>query len=64
MLKKIIYVVVAIALLAGVFAGGAFFGYFQPPAVEKVAGLFNKETPMPANVDFSPFWVAWNEINS
>ena len=64
MLKKIIYVVVAIALLAGVFAGGAFFGYFQRPAVEKVAGLFNKETPMPANVDFSPFWVAWNEINS
>ncbi|MBU3925739.1 S41 family peptidase [Patescibacteria group bacterium] len=64
MLKKIIYVAVAIALLAGVFSSGAFFGYYQRPAVEKVTELFNKETPKPAEVDFSPFWVVWNEINS
>lgn len=64
MLKKITYVAAAVALIAGVFAGGAFFGYSQRPAVEKITGLFNKETPKPANVDFSPFWAAWNEINS
>lgn len=64
MLKKIIYAVAVIALLIGIFSGGAFFGYSQRPAVEKITELFNKETPKPANVDFSPFWTAWNEINS
>lgn len=64
MLKKIIYAVAVIALLIGIFSGGAIFGYSQRPAIEKVTELFNKETQKPANVDFSPFWVAWNEINS
>lgn len=64
MLKKIIYAAAVIALLIGIFSGGAIFGYSQRPAVEKITRLFNKETLKPANVDFSPFWVAWDEVNS
>lgn len=62
--KKIIYFVLILALFGGVFAGGAIFGYYKRPAVEKVYTLFNKETAKPADVDFSPFWTAWNTIGS
>ncbi|HDO23705.1 MAG TPA: S41 family peptidase [bacterium] len=62
--KKIIYFSVVVALLGGIFIGGAFFGYSQRPEVEKTAGLFNKGLNMDAKVDFSPFWTAWNVINS
>jgi carboxyl-terminal processing protease len=60
--RKIIYSVLILALVGGVFAGGAIFGYYKRPAVEKVYTLFNKEATKPADVDFSPFWVAWNTI--
>jgi len=62
--KKIIYFVLILALFGGVFVGGALFGYYKRPAVEKVYALFNKEATKPADVDFSPFWVAWNTIES
>lgn len=68
-LRKIIYAFIILALLLGIFSGGVFLGYNQKLAVEKVTGLFNKEVPdLTAfddikGVDFSPFWVAWNELN-
>jgi len=62
--KKIISIFVALALFIGIFGTGAFFGYFQRPAVEKVLNLFNKEATKPPQVDFSPFWVSWNTIKS
>jgi len=62
--KKIISIVVSVLLVAGIFTGGALFGYSQRPAIEKVTSLFNKETPKPAEIDFSPFWVSWNTIKS
>ena len=61
-IRKIIYFILILALVGGVFAGGAIFGYYKRPAVEKVYALFNKEATKPADVDFSPFWVAWNTI--
>lgn len=62
-IKKIIYFFLIVAVVGGVFAGGAIFGYYKRPAVEKVYTLFNKEATKPADVDFSPFWVTWNTID-
>ncbi len=63
--KKLIYIAVLVALLGGVFVGGAFFGYYNRPAIEKVTGLYNKEAiNKPTEVDFSPFWVAWDTVKS
>lgn len=60
--KKIILLIIALLLCLGIFGGGAFFGYSQRPALEKVLVLFNKEVQKPAEIDFSPFWVAWSTI--
>lgn len=63
MLKKFAYIFAVIALVGVIFGGGVFFGYSQRPEIDKVASIFNKETLKPADVDFSPFWGAWNKIN-
>jgi carboxyl-terminal processing protease len=63
-IKKILLFLVVLALFLGTFIGGAFFGYFNRPAIEKVTVLFNKEASKPAPVDFSPFWITWNIIES
>jgi carboxyl-terminal processing protease len=64
-MKKVIYFILALALVGGIFAGGAFFGYYNKPVIEKVTGLYNTEAiNKPAQVDFSPFWVAWDTIKS
>ncbi|MBI4692216.1 MAG: S41 family peptidase [Candidatus Terrybacteria bacterium] len=62
--KKIIFSALVLALLVGIFIGGAFFGYANRPEIEKVRILFNKESAKPAEIDFSPFWKAWNTIES
>ncbi|MFA4890068.1 MAG: S41 family peptidase [Candidatus Paceibacterota bacterium] len=61
-LKKSLYFIIVLALFGGVFTSGAIFGYYKRPAVEKVYTLFNKEATKPADIDFSPFWVAWSTI--
>lgn len=62
--KKITVYAVCFFAVLGIFAGGAFFGYSQRPEVEKVFGLSNKEISKETEVDFSPFWKAWNIISS
>jgi len=61
--KAALYAGCFFAVLA-IFIGGTFFGYSQRPQVERVFGLSNKETGKEADVDFSPFWTAWNTIAS
>ncbi len=56
-------VVVAIIALGSVFFGGVYVGYNSRPAVEQVAGVSNKESLKPEDVDFTPFWQAWNILN-
>ncbi len=58
--RKTFTIILTTALLAAVFVLGGLVGYSQRPAVEKVKILFNKEVQKPAEVDFSPFWRAWN----
>ncbi|MBI2054528.1 MAG: S41 family peptidase [Candidatus Sungbacteria bacterium] len=53
--------------LAFIVVGASFFlgigvGYINRPAVEKVAGILNKETAKPAEVDFNQFWDVWRRI--
>jgi len=50
-------------VLIGVFFAGAFWGYSNRPAVEKITNLTNKNAGKPAAVDFSPFWKAWNAVD-
>ncbi|PIR58096.1 MAG: hypothetical protein COU71_00480, partial [Parcubacteria group bacterium CG10_big_fil_rev_8_21_14_0_10_38_31] len=61
--KKVLIFLVVIILASGIFIGGAFFGYSNRPAVEKVTNLYGKEERKPAEVDFSPFWSAWELID-
>lgn len=60
--KRIVFIIGVVLVFCLVFGGGVFFGYSQRPEIEKVAELFNKETAKPAQIDFSPFWSAWNVI--
>ncbi|HPV33630.1 MAG TPA: PDZ domain-containing protein, partial [Candidatus Paceibacterota bacterium] len=60
---KLILVVVAICALFSAFLIGVYYGYEKRPEVEKVAGLVNKEPGETVEVDFAPFWKAWNIVN-
>ncbi len=61
--KKVAYISAVASLVIGVFVAGVFFGYSQRPAIERVHNLINKESGKPDNVDFSPFWKAWNNVD-
>jgi len=56
-------VVVALCALGGAFFGGVYIGFNSRPEIEQVVGVANKEALKPAEVDFTPFWQAWNIIN-
>ena len=50
-----------VVLLA--FGAGAYVGFQHRPAIESVTVLSSKETGKPEQVDFSPFWQAWNVLD-
>lgn len=62
MIKKILQKVFLIILLAIFFGVGFWFGQNNRPSIEKVEGVFNKETIKPGSVDFSLFWDAWAKV--
>lgn len=62
MKKKIIYSIVALALIAASFSGGYWSGQNSRPAIEKVTGLQNLEQNKVPAVDFSLFWDAWVRV--
>ena len=51
-------------LIGSGFAGGYYLGINRLTEVEKVRGLSNISNPVTASADFTPFWTAWNVINS
>jgi len=53
------------AVVIFVFIAGIYFGYTNRPEVQKITALLNKEEPAGlSEVDFDPFWKAWNIIES
>lgn len=61
--KKFLIFLAVIIFAGGIFTSGVFVGYSNRPAVEKVTNLYGKEERKPAEVDFAPFWSAWELIN-
>lgn len=59
---KLVTIASALILLGIVFASGAYFGYEQRPYIERVTGISNQEWGVEngEEVDFDPFWKAWN----
>lgn len=62
MTKKILYSIVILALIAGSFGGGFWYGQNSRPSIEKVTGLQNLEEGKTADVDFNLFWDAWVRV--
>jgi len=62
MRRKFISSIIIVILLAGSFYGGFWYGKNSRPSIEKVSGVFNKETGKPDSIDFSLFWDSWTQI--
>lgn len=60
--RRTIWLLIIVAWVA-TFALGLYLGYEKRPAIDRVVGLASKEVAKPANVDFAPFWQAWNLLN-
>ena len=60
--NKYLLVFMAILAVAGVFYGGFFFGQNQKPPNGKEFNIINQEAGQQAEVDFAPFWTAWNTV--
>ncbi len=61
--KTSLYVITSLALLCGVFAAGAYFGYHRLPEISKVGTVVNKEVRVDTSADFDSFWKVWNLLN-
>ncbi|PIQ69506.1 MAG: hypothetical protein COY22_02560 [Candidatus Tagabacteria bacterium CG_4_10_14_0_2_um_filter_40_13] len=64
--KKTIFWGIITALLTAIFIAGVYLGYANRPAIQKVTALFNKESAIQSaqQIDFAPFWAAWNAIET
>jgi len=61
-IRRLVWFLVIVAW-AATFALGVYLGYEKRPAIDRVIGLSNKEVTKPPEVDFEPFWQAWNLLN-
>jgi len=64
-LRKISVSLGGVLLILAIFFAGAYFGYSERPAIEKVTSVTNKATPpliSSDSVDFDPFWESWKII--
>lgn len=62
--RKFIYISLTIVVVAGAFLSGVYLGFENRPEVDKITSLLGKEDKAPVNVDFSPFWETWNELDN
>ena len=60
--KIILYVVVSLVLIAGVFGVGLYIGYSKRPEIDKVSTVVNKTPNLDTTADFNAFWKAWNVL--
>ena len=63
-IKRIGFLLVALAIIGARFGFGTYVRYHERPAIEQVTDLYNKETGKPDHVDFVEFWEAWNILKS
>ncbi len=61
-MKKIVYSIIILVLIAGSFGGGYWYGKDSRPAIEKVTGLQNLDQGKSLAVDFNLFWDAWVRV--
>lgn len=59
-LKRIGLFILALLIIGAGFGIGVYVGRNQQPDIDKISGLYNKETLKPDDVDFGPFWKAWS----
>src|SRR3989338_3389308 len=57
------YVVAIILVVLGIFFTGFYFGKVNQQENEKIASILNKNIVVGENIDFAPFWKAWEVIN-
>jgi len=62
-LRTLLYVLISLVVLVGVFGFGTYIGYSKRPAVEKVLSVVNKEPTIQTTADFDSFWKVWNILN-
>ncbi len=60
--KRILYIVVSLLLIGGVFASGIYLGYSHRPEMDKVSNVTNKTPTFETTADFTAFWKAWNVL--
>lgn len=61
--SKIKYFSVVVSFIVLFFIFGVYAGVSRRPEIEKVLSLYNKETQVATQADFSPFWKVWNTLN-
>lgn len=59
----LIYIVISLVLLVGVFSFGTYVGYSHRPEIEKVFSVSHKEPQTDTTADFNSFWKVWNLLN-
>jgi len=62
-IKKLGVYIASAIILAVVFLGGVLIGFSNGPEIEKAKTVFNKETGKSPEIDFAPFWKAWNILH-
>ncbi|MBU2037236.1 S41 family peptidase [Patescibacteria group bacterium] len=61
-MKKILYLIIGLILIAASFSGGYWYGQNNRPAIERVIGLQNLEQNKVSAVDFDIFWDTWVRV--
>ncbi len=61
--RTLLYALVSLVLICGVFAAGTYVGYSQRPEIDKVLSVVNKDPQVTTSADFSAFWKVWNVLN-
>lgn len=62
-IRTLIYVLISLFLLFGVFSLGIYVGYYRRPEIDKVFSVTNKNTQVNTVADFNSFWKVWNLLN-
>ncbi|MBI4224720.1 MAG: S41 family peptidase [Candidatus Sungbacteria bacterium] len=61
--SRFFIIAISVVLLGISFFGGAWYGYENRPAVEKVLGITGQQQPEQlTNVDFNLFWDVWSRL--